>query len=76
MGFFESIIAKATKKSRCISVDIGLLHIPMRLSEFFSILYAGFLVESIGYMSVFVLSGIFFSLFSILAWYFLKKGDN
>jgi MFS family permease len=73
MGFFESIIAKSTKKSICISVDIGLLHIPMRLSEFFSILYAGFIAQSIGYMPIFVLSGIFFSIFSISSWYFLKK---
>lgn len=72
MGFFESIIAKTTKKSKCISVDIGLLHIPMRLSEFFSILYAGFIAESIGYTPIFVLSGIFFLIFSISSWYFLK----
>ena len=72
MGFFESIIAKATKKSLCISVDIGFLHIPMRLSEFFSILYAGFIAQSIGYMPIFILSGIFFSIFSILSWYALK----
>jgi predicted MFS family arabinose efflux permease len=73
MGFFESIIAKTTKKSVCISVDIGLLHIPMRISEFLSILYAGFIAESVGYMPVFVLSGIFFFIFSISSWYFLKK---
>ncbi|MEJ2240663.1 MAG: hypothetical protein P8Y18_00745 [Candidatus Bathyarchaeota archaeon] len=54
MRFFEYIIAKVTKKRTCISVDIGLLHIPMRLSEFFSILYVGFIAESIGYMPVFV----------------------
>ena len=72
MGFFESIIAKTTKESKCISVDIGLLNIQMRLSEFFSILYAGFIAESIGYTPIFVLSGIFFLIFSISSWYFLK----
>ena len=73
MGFFETIIAKATKNSVCVSVDIGMLHIPMRLSEFFSVLYAGLLAESVGYMPVFVLSGLFFSIFSFSSWYFLKK---
>jgi MFS family permease len=76
IGFFESIIAKATKKSLCISVDIGLLHIPMRIAEFLSILFAGFIAQSMGYIPIFILSGIFFSIFSILSWYSLKVRDN
>ena len=76
MGFFETIIAKATKNSACVSVDIGMLHIPMRLSEFFSILYAGLLAESIGYMPVFLLSGALYTIFSFSSWYFLKKEKN
>jgi len=76
VGFFESIIAKATKRSVCISVDIGLLLIPMRLAEFLSILFAGFIVESMGYLPIFVLSGVFFFIFSGLSWYFLRVKDN
>jgi MFS family permease len=73
MGFFESIIAKATKSKPSVSVDIGLLHVPMRFAEFTSLLYAGFVAQSIGYTPVFVSSGIFFSIFSVLALYLLRK---
>lgn len=75
-GFFESIIAKATKNKLTVSVDIGLLYIPMRLAEFTSILLAGFIAQSVGYMPIFVLSGIFFSISSVLSWYVLKVRDN
>lgn len=73
MGFFESIIAKATKNKPSVSVDIGLLHIPMRFAEFASLLYAGFIVQSIGYAPVFISSGIFFAIFSGLSLYFLSN---
>jgi predicted MFS family arabinose efflux permease len=73
MGFFESIIAKATKSKPSVSVDIGLLHVPMRIAEFTSLLYAGFVAQSIGYAPVFVSSGIFFAIFSVLALYFLRN---
>ncbi len=72
MGFFESIIAKATKSKPSVSVDIGLLHVPMRFAEFASLLYAGFVAQSVGYAPVFVSSGIFFAIFSVLALYFLR----
>lgn len=72
LGFFESIIAKATENRATVSVDIGLLHIPMRLAEFSSVLGAGFVAQSFGYMPIFVASGIFFSAFSVLSLYILK----
>lgn len=73
MGFFEAIIAKATKNRPAISVDIGLLHVPMRFAEFISLLYAGIITESVGYVPMFVFSGIFFTIFSILALYLLRN---
>ncbi len=76
IGFFESIIAKATKNRLTVSVDIGLLHIPMRLAEFASVLCAGFIVQSLGYVPVFVASGIFFTTFSVLSLYALKARDS
>ena len=76
IGFFESVVAKATKNSPSVSFDIGLLHAPMRFAEFASLLFAGFIAQSIGYMPIFVLSGFFYSIFSILAWYVLKVRDN
>ncbi len=76
IGFFEAMIAKVTKNRLTVSVDIGLLHIPMRLAEFTSVLYAGFVAQSLGYMLMFVSSGIFFTIFSILSLYTLKAGDR
>jgi len=72
LAFFESIIAKATEDSTTVSVDIGLLHIPVRLAEFSSALGAGFVAQSLGYSPVFVASGIFFVAFSVLSLYVLK----
>jgi len=72
MGFFESIIAKATKSKKSVSVDIGLLHVPHRFAEFASLLYAGFIAQTIGYFPVFVSSGVFFTIFSVFALYFLR----
>jgi len=72
LGFFESIIAKATENRMAVSVDIGLLHIPVRLAEFSSVLGAGFIAQTIGYSPMFGASGIFFAAFSILSLYVLK----
>ncbi len=71
-GFYESIIAKATKNKPSVSVDIGLLIIPLRFAEFGSVLYAGFIAQSVGYLPLFVSSGLFFTLFSVLALHFLR----
>jgi len=76
IGFYESIIAKATKNRLTVSFDIGLLIIPQRLAEFASVLFAGFVVQSLGYMSVFTASGIFFTVFSVFSLYILKTRKN
>jgi len=72
MGFFESIIAKATKSKPSVSLDIGLLHVPYRFAEFASLLYAGFIAQNLGYAPVFFSCGIFFSIFSFLALYLIN----
>jgi len=72
LGFFESIIARATENRVTVSVDIGLLHIPVRLAEFSSVLSVGYVVQSFGYSPAFVASGIFFTAFSVLSLYALK----
>jgi MFS family permease len=76
IGFYESIIAKATKNRLTVSYDIGLLIIPQRLGEFASVLFAGFVAQSLGYMPVFAASGIFFTVFSVLSLYILKTRKN
>lgn len=73
IGFFESIIARVTKNRRTVSVDIGLIHIPTRLAEFASVISAGFIAQSLGYLPVFAASGIFFTVFSVLSLYALKQ---
>jgi predicted MFS family arabinose efflux permease len=72
-AFYESIIAKATKDKPSVSVGIGLLIVPLRFAEFGSVLYAGLIAQNIGYAPVFASSGIFFSIFSFLSLYLLKK---
>jgi len=72
-AFYESIIAKATKDKPSVSVDIGLLIVPLRFAEFGSVLYAGLIAQNLGYAPVFAASGIFFSIFSFLAFYLLRK---
>jgi MFS family permease len=76
IGFYESIIAKATKNRLTVSFDIGLLIIPQRLAEFASVLFAGFVAQSLGYMPVFAFSGIFFTVFSVFSLYILKTRKN
>ena len=72
IGFYESTIAKATKNRPSVSFDIGLLVIPLRLAEFGSVLFAGFVVQSLGYLPMFVFSGFFFTAFSVLSLYVLR----
>ncbi len=72
IGFYESIIAKATKNKLTVSVDIGLLNAPRRFAEFASVLFAGFAAQSFGYMPIFAASGVFFMVFSVLSLYILK----
>jgi len=73
IGFFESIIAKVTKNTPMVSVDIALLHIFTRVAEFASVLSAGFIAQSLGYAPVFAASGVFFAVFSISALYLLRN---
>ena len=71
--FYESVIAKATKNNPNVSIDIGLLIVPLRFAEFGSVLYAGLIAQNLGYAPVFAASGVFFSIFSFLAFYLLRK---
>jgi MFS family permease len=72
IGFFESVIAKVTKDTPNVSVDIGFLHVPTRLAEFASVLTAGFIAQSLGYAPVFAITGIFFAAFSVSSFHVLR----
>jgi len=73
IGLFESIIAKVTKTTPIVSVDIALLHVFTRVAEFASVLSAGFVAQSLGYAPVFAASGVFFAVFSISSFYILRN---
>lgn len=68
IAFFEHIVVKAVRNSENVSADVGLLHVPMRFAEFFSLLLAGFAVQAIGYAPVFALTGVSFVIFSIMSY--------
>jgi hypothetical protein len=66
VAFFEYAVAKVTKNSENVSVDVGLLHAPMRFAEFASVLAAGFFVQAVGYGPAFFATGIAFVIFSAM----------
>ncbi|MEM2015486.1 MAG: MFS transporter [Candidatus Methanomethylicia archaeon] len=64
--FYETIIAKAVRNKReTISIDIGILHVPMRIFESTALIIFGFIVEIFGYEVVFIISGLAYILYSI-----------
>ena len=67
VAFFEYNVAKVVKNSKNVSADIGWLHVPMRLSEFLSVLMAGYLAQTLGYAPVFAATGVFFVVFSFMS---------
>jgi len=73
VAFFEHLVAKVALNRKNVSVDIGLLHVPMRLAEFGSVLVAGFVAQAAGYSPVFAATGVFFAVFSLMAFHQLKK---
>lgn len=75
IGYFEYTIIKVTRNSNNISVDIGLIHLPQRIAEFASLMFAGYLAQSVGYAPVFVALGSCFGLYALIAFYVIKKSD-
>jgi predicted MFS family arabinose efflux permease len=71
--FYEFIIAKVTKDTSYVSLNIGILSIPTRLAEFTSVIIAGFIVQYFGYLPVFATAWIFFTAFSLTALYVFKS---
>jgi hypothetical protein len=72
--FYEAIIVKATRnRHETISVDIGVLHIPMRIFESTALIIFGLIVEILGYDAVFIISGLAYISFSILSYIETRK---
>jgi len=76
VAYFEHSVAKVAKNSKNVSIDIGWLHVPMRLAEFSSVLASGFVVQAVGYAPVFAATGICFVAFSAIALNVLKTKAN
>ena len=73
VAFFEHLVAKVALNRKNVSVDIGLLHVPMRLAEFASVLTAGFAAQAVGYAPVFAATGVFFAVFSFISFRQLRE---
>lgn len=72
--FYETIIAKVTKNKReTLSIDIGILHVPMRIFESTALIIFGFIIEIFDYGIVFLISGLAYVLYSIQS-YLESKG--
>ena len=72
VAFFEHLVAKVALNRKHVSVDIGWLHVPMRLAESASVLTAGFAAQAVGYAPVFGVTGVFFAVFSFMSFHQLQ----
>ena len=73
VAFFEHLVTKVALNRKNVSVDIGWLHVPMRLAEFASVLTAGFVAQAVGYAPVFAATGVFFAAFSFMSFHQLRE---
>jgi MFS family permease len=67
VAFFEHLVHKVAKDSDNVCVDIGWLHVPMRLAEFATVVSFGFLAQTVGYTPVFAVTGVFYAVFSLMS---------
>ena len=75
VSYFEHLVHKVAKKSRNVCVDIGWLHVPMRLAEFATIVSFGFLAQVVGYTPIFAVTGVFWATFSLMSVRQLAQAD-
>jgi hypothetical protein len=73
VGFFEHTVLKVAKDSKNVSLDIGMLHAPMRLAEFSSLIAGGFIAQSLGYAPVFIACGAFMGVHLFMSLYVMKS---
>jgi MFS family permease len=66
ISFFEYTVLKVSKDNTNLCVDIGLLHVPMRIAEFASLMSIGFIVQYVGYVPVFLVTGVFLAVYAFL----------
>jgi MFS family permease len=74
VAYFEHLVHKVAKNSANVCVDIGWLHVPMRLAEFATVVSFGFLAQVGGYTPVFAVTGVFWAAFSLMSVRQLAQG--
>ena len=71
VNIMETIMARTVKNSLTPSIDISVLVIPYRIVEFVTVALIGFAITGFGFSSVFLVLGISFAVYAILAWKFI-----
>ncbi len=65
-AIFETLIYRTVAKSKNISIDIGVLHIPIRISEIILFAISGFIISMFGYQILFISGAVSAVLFIFL----------
>jgi MFS family permease len=73
VGYFEHTVLKVAKDSKNVSLDIGMLHVPMRLAEFSSLIAGGLIAQTLGYEPVFIACGAFMGVHVFMSLYVITR---
>ncbi len=73
VGYFEHTVLKVAKDSKNVSLDIGMLHVPMRIAEFSSLVAGGLIAQTLGYEPVFIACGAFMGVHVFMSLYVIKS---
>jgi predicted MFS family arabinose efflux permease len=71
---YEEILGNATKKSKDLSTDFGVIHVPLRIAEFISFALAGFVVSNFGFAPLFFACAISITIFGLFSLFYFS--DN
>jgi len=72
-AFHEFIIAKETKNSKTVSMDIGVLHVSPRIAQTIVLAGGGFLAQTFGFFPVFLVSFFMFIAFAVVVYKLIKS---
>lgn len=64
---YEKILVNKMKTQPSFSTEIAFTVIPMRIGEFLTYFFGGFVISSMGFNPLFILSGVFILIFGIFA---------
>ena len=75
VAYFEHTVLKVAKDSKNLSLDIGMLHAPMRLAEFSSLVAGGFIAQTLGYEPVFLACGFAMGVHLFMSLYVINRNS-